>query len=104
MIAACIDKFRPDATDMWSTDGLCILVRKMMLCLYSFMDHGFRRLLSAGMAGTKHTASVAPLARDAKKVAAKMPEVELRDRAANLHSAIRISHRERKGGKKRETE
>ena len=104
MIAAYVAKFTPDVTDIWSTDELYILVKKTMLYLYTFMDHGTRWLLSAGIADTKHTANITPVARDAKKAANKVPEVELRDGAANLNKAIRIAHIDRKGGKRRITQ
>lgn len=104
MISAYVAKFTPDVTDIWSTDELYILVKKTMLYLYTFMDHGTRWLLSAGIADTKHTANIAPVARDAKKAADKVPEVELRDGAANLNKAIRIAHIDRKGGKRRITQ
>ena len=105
MIAEYMARFTPDVSDIWSTDEMYILVKKMTRYLYTFMDHGTRWLLSAGMADEKGTSNITPLARDAKRAAGKIPEVALRDGGANLNKAIRIAHKEKGAdGRKRETQ
>ena len=103
MIAEYVATFTPDVSDIWSTDEMYVTIKKSMKYLYTFMDHWTRWLLAAGMAETKKTSDITPVAREAKKAAGKIPEVELRDGAPNLNKAIRVAHKERKGGKKRAT-
>ena len=75
-VSAYVAKFTPDMADIWSAGELRILVKKAMPHPYTFMDHGTRWLLGAWIAGTKHTASTAPVARAA---AGNVPEARLWD-------------------------
>ena len=103
MISEYIARFTPDVSDIWSTDELHILVEKTMRYLYTFMCHGTRWILSAGLEETKRTAVITPIAEDAKKAAGKVPEAELRDGAPDLNLAIKTAHKETAGGKEKHT-
>ena len=105
MIAEYMTRFTPDVSDIWITDEMYIVVKKATRYLYTFMDHGMRWLLSAGMADEKGTSNITPLARGAKRADGRIPEVALRGGGANLNKAIGIAHREKGAdGRKRETQ
>ena len=103
VIAGYVAQFTPDASDIWSTDEMYVMVKKAMRRLYAFMDHGTRWLLGAKIADTKNTADITPLAQEARESAGKMPEVALGDGGANLNLAISIAHAEEGASGKRET-
>lgn len=104
MISKYIAKFTPDVSDIWSTDELYILVDKVMRYLYVFACHETRWILSADLEETKLTADITPIAEEAKKAAGKVSEIELRDGAANLNSAIKTAHKETEGGREKATQ
>ena len=79
------------------------MAKKAMRCLRALMDRGTRRLPGARIADTRKTADMAPLAREAKESAGRMPEAAIGGGGAGLDKAVSAAHAEEgasgKGGR-----
>jgi len=102
-MAEYVSKWAPSLSQIWSMDDLHMKLRKVAHYLYMVMDYDIRYVLAQDMGDTKAADDVAPVTREAKRRAEDVPDVMLRDGAANLNKAIKTTNTITKKGVRKKT-
>ena len=82
-----LDKITPQVGEKWRTDEIYLMIRGERKYLFAMLDNDTRYWLAMMVATHKGNDDVAPMFRDAKKLAGKVPETLVSDGAANFGHA-----------------
>lgn len=88
-----LEQMTPQVSNTWRADELFLKVRGSMKYLYALMDDQTRFWIAQQVADTKYTADIAPLFREGKEVAGRVPSTVITDGAFNFESAFRTAYR-----------
>ena len=102
-MAEYLSQWAPSASQLWSMDDLHLKLGKIKHYLYMVMQYDHRFVLADGMGDSKAADDVAPVTRRAVERAGDVPDIMLRDGAANLKAAIRETNTIVKNGAKKKT-
>ncbi len=81
------DKITPQVGEQWRTDELYLKIKGNRKYLFAMLDSETRFWIAKMVATHKGNDDVAPMFKQAKKVAGKVPTTLISDKAANFHNA-----------------
>lgn len=81
------DKTQPQVGESWRTDEIYMNIRGNRRYLFAMLDSETRYWIAKQVAEHKGKDDVAPMFKQAKKVAGKIPTTFISDKAANFHHA-----------------
>ena len=87
------DKVRPQVGEAWRTDELYLKIKGNRRYLFAMLDSETRFWIAKMVAEHKGNDDVAPMFKQAKKVAGKIPTTLISDKAANFHHAWKEQYR-----------
>ena len=87
IMEAYMDKVRPQIGEAWRTDEVYTKIRGNRRYIFAMLDSETRYWIVKMVAEHKGTDDVAPMFKQAKKVAGKIPTTLISDKAANFHEA-----------------
>ncbi len=82
-----VDKITPNVGEKWRTDEIYLMIRGERRYLFAMLDSETRYWLAKMVAEHKGNDDVAPMFKEAKRLAKKVPETLISDKAANFHHA-----------------
>ena len=82
-----MDKIQPQVGEQWRTDELYLKIKGNRKYLFAMLDSETRFWIAKMIATHKGNDDVAPMFKQAKKVAGKVPTTLISDKAANFHHA-----------------
>ncbi len=82
-----VDKITPNVGEKWRTDEIYLMIRGERRYLFAMLDSETRYWLAKMVAEHKGNDDVAPMFKGAKRLAKKVPETLISDKAANFHHA-----------------
>ncbi len=82
-----MDKIRPQVGEAWRTDEIYMSIKGNRRYLFAMLDSETRYWIAKQVAEHKGKDDVAPMFKQAKKVAGKIPTTLISDKAANFHHA-----------------
>lgn len=88
-----LDKITPQVGENWRTDELYVKIRGERKYLFAMLDSETRFWLAKMVATHKGNDDVAPMFKDAERVAGKIPSTLVSDGAANFHHAWKKQYR-----------
>ena len=102
-MAEYVSEWAPSTSQIWSMDDLHMKLRKVAHYLYMIMDYDARFVLAHDMGDTKAADDVASVTGEAKRRAGDVPDIMLRDGAANLNKAIKTTNTITRNGVEKKT-
>ncbi len=87
IMTAFADKITPQVSEAWRTDELYLKIKGNRRYLFAMLDAETRFWIAKMVAEHKGTDDVAPMFKEAKKIAGKIPTTLISDKAANFHEA-----------------
>ena len=88
-----MDKIRPQVGEAWRTDELYLKIKGNRRYLFAMLDSETRYWIAKQVAEHKGTDDVAPMFKQAKCIAGKIPTTLISDKAANFHHAWKQQYR-----------
>ena len=82
-----LDKITPQVGEKWRTDEIYLMIRGKLRYLFAMLDSETRYWLAKMVAEHKGNDDVAPMFKEAKRLAGKVPETLVSDGAANFAHA-----------------
>ena len=87
LMESFVDKIRPQVGEAWRTDELYLKIKGNRRYLFAMLDAETRFWIAKMVTEHKGTDDVAPLFKEAKRIAGKIPTTLISDKAANFHEA-----------------
>ena len=87
IMTAFADKITPQVSEAWRTDELYLKIKGNRRYLFAMLDAETRFWIAKMVAEHKGTDDVAPMFKEAKRLAGKVPTTLISDKAANFHEA-----------------
>ena len=93
IMTAFADKITPQAREAWRTDELYLKIKGNRRYLFAMLDSETRFWIAKMVAEHKGADDVAPMFKQAKKIAGKVPTTLIGDKAGNFHEAWEDQYR-----------
>lgn len=87
------DRIRPQVGEQWRTDELYLKIKGNRRYLFAMLDSETRFWIAKMVAEHKGNDDVAPMFKEAKRIAGKVPATTISDGAANFHHAWKDQYR-----------
>ena len=88
-----LDKIRPQVGEAWRTDEVYMSIKGNRRYLFAMLDSETRYWIAKMVAEHKGNDDVAPMFKEAKRVAGKVPTTLISDKAANFHHAWKTQYK-----------
>ena len=93
IMTAFADQITPQVSEAWRTDELYVKIKGNRRYLFAMLDSETRFWIAKMVAEHKGTDDVAPMFKEAKKIAGKVPTTLISDKAGNFHEAWEDQYR-----------